>query len=124
MDTSTYSGAARIGRLPAGVEAQMTAQIVAMAQPELAGELRYWAEQLGQHASTFHRETIAAGLEVRRAELEKQFGKIGASPTRRAKLADWIKRVDRKEAKRQRDERARKRRQDAARASDTANAGA
>lgn len=114
MDTSTYSGAARIGRLPTGVEAEMTAQIVAMAQPELAGELRYWAELLGQHASTFHRETIAAGLEARRADLEKQFGKINTSPTRRAKLTDWIKRVDRREAKRARNERAAQRRQRAA----------
>ena len=96
MTTTEYSGAARIGRLPAGVEPEMTAQIVAMAQPTLAGELRYWAEQAGQHASTFHRETLAAGLAARRPALEEAYGKIDLSPKRRAKLREWIERVDRR----------------------------
>lgn len=96
MDTTDYDGAARIGRLPNGVAPEMTAQIVAMAQPSLAGELRYWAELAGQHASTFHRETLAAGLAARRPELEEKYGKIETSPKRRKRLAEWVARVDRR----------------------------
>lgn len=122
MNVEQYDGAARIGRLPTGVDAEMTAQIVAMAQPELAGELRYWAEVAGQRASTFHRETIAAGLAARREALEAEYGKIGASPKRRKRLAEWIKLVDRKEQKRERNARARARRQAAATQSEHASA--
>lgn len=100
MDVTNYDGAARIGRTPKGVEAEMTAQVVAMAQPALAGELRYWAEVCGQHASTFHRETLAAGLAARREALEAEHGKIEASPKRRAALAEWIAYVDRKARRR------------------------
>jgi hypothetical protein len=96
VDTTAYRAEARIGRLPSGLQAEMTAQIVAMAQPELAGELRYWAEQCGVAASTFHRETLAAGLAARRPALEEQFGKIESSPKRKRKLAEWVKRVDRR----------------------------
>lgn len=96
MDATNYNGRARIGRTPKGLEAEMTAQIVAMTQPELAGECRYWAELLGERASTFHRETLAAGLAARRAVLEEQFGKIENSPKRRKRLAEWIEHVDRR----------------------------
>lgn len=65
-----------MGRLPAGVEPTYTAQIVIMATPEQAAELRAWAEKSGRYASDFQREVLARGLEQMRPELEAQYGRL------------------------------------------------
>lgn len=82
-----------MGRLPSGVMPEYTAQIVIMAKPELAGELRAWAEASGRHASDLQREVLIRGWELVKPELEESTPQR-AKPTK-TKVAEWVKRVDR-----------------------------
>lgn len=51
-----------------------TAQVVWVTTPELAGELRYWAEREGQRMSAFLRWVVRAGLTRTRKALHDKHG--------------------------------------------------
>ena len=82
-----------MGRLPTGVAPVYTAQIVIMAEPEVAGELRAWAEVTGRFASDLQREVLARGWAVVLPELEAATPKT-KRPSR-SKIEQWARRLDR-----------------------------
>jgi hypothetical protein len=90
-----HGGEERImGRLPTGVKPEYTSQIVIMSKPELAGELRAWAEASERFASDLQREVLERGWALIKPELEAALPR--ARHPRRAAIAAWVERVDRR----------------------------
>jgi len=92
-----------MGRLPTGVKPEYTAQIVIMAKPDMAGELRAWAQAAGRHASDLQRDVLERGWALVKPELENALPRA-QRPTRSA-IAAWVERVDRSK-RRTREQRA------------------
>lgn len=83
-----------MGRLPTGVKPEYTSQIVIMSKPELAGELRAWAEATERFASDLQREVLERGWALVKPELEAALPR--AKRPSRSTVAAWVERVDRR----------------------------